>query len=69
MYFTGQWKYQSTKAMFLYLLTFLAVVGVIAAIFIVLLPHLIKNTLLDYIINTIGMVGAGFGSLYVVSMI
>jgi len=69
MYFTGQWKYASTKALILHLLTFLVIVGAIAGIFIVLLPHVIKNTLINYIINTIGMIGAGFCSLYVISII
>jgi hypothetical protein len=69
MFFTGQWKYESTKSMIFHLLTFLAIVGAIAGIFIVLLPHIIKNTLINYIINTIGMIGAGFCSLYVLSII
>lgn len=69
MFFTGQWKYESTKSMILHLLTFLVIVGAIAGIFVVLLPHIIKNTLINYIINTIGMIGAGFCSLYLLSII
>jgi hypothetical protein len=69
MFFTGQWKYESTKSMILHLLTFLVIVGAIAGVFIVLLPHIIKNTLINYVINTIGMIGAGFCSLYLLSII
>lgn len=69
MFFTGQWKYASFKSMILHLLTFLVIIGVIGGIFIALLPHFIKDPFVNYVINTIGMIGCGFCSLYVLSMI
>lgn len=67
MYFTGQWNYTSWSGMILHVLTIVASCITVAAVFVVLIPSIITNILLGYIVNTLGMTATGFLSIYLSS--
>lgn len=64
----GVWAYKSTRSIIVYLVALIIVVGVPTIILVILLPSLLNNATLGYILKVLGATWAGFGLIYPMSL-
>lgn len=69
LYYAGRWQYMSNPAMIAFILTLLAIIVGIAAVFVVIIPHFVRIIFIDYLSNTIGVIAIGFSLIYIVPKI
>ena len=60
----GLWRYSSHKSAVLHILITFLIAGIPTVVLVVLLPSLIKVTVLKYVLKCVGSIWGGFGLVY-----
>lgn len=64
LYFAGRWSYKSRRASFEHISTIILVCGVIAVIFVFVLPKIYQDTFFHYLSYTVGSTLIGFSLIF-----
>ena len=69
IFMIGLWRFHNTKAFFLYVLVIIIVVGLPAALLVLVIPKLIQSAALAFIIKVVGVTWAGFALIRPVAIV